>query len=142
MFLANLSGVLLSIFDLLCDVLDELLLLGTFLVLQAKRFVLEHKTVPRWFITIIGNEDKGEKKKRKKISVNEELSNPHFLNLLLVFTRIYADKNILDARLFSFNCFAEVSDQGSISADTRNQMTHGPPPKNVLGTSLHLVFHT
>lgn len=37
----NLSGALLSIFDLLGDVLDELLLLGPFLVLQAKCLVLE-----------------------------------------------------------------------------------------------------
>lgn len=37
----NLSGTLLSMFDLLSDVLDELLLLGPFLVLQAKCLVLE-----------------------------------------------------------------------------------------------------
>lgn len=39
----NLSGTLLSIFDLLSNVLDEFLLLGPFLVLQAKCLVLGEK---------------------------------------------------------------------------------------------------
>jgi len=36
----HLSGTLLSIFDLLSNILDEFLLLGPFLVLQAKSLVL------------------------------------------------------------------------------------------------------
>lgn len=50
---ANLSGTLLSIFHLLSNVLDELLLFGPFLVLQAKCLVLEEKETGSISISIL-----------------------------------------------------------------------------------------